>query len=448
MNPGPDSTPLGKTIGKNRRRGPAVFIFLAALLVLLSLFSAGFFLYSAMVVIVLLLLSAGLASSGLLGLHVQRTLSAVEIALGDHVDAFLTIHNDKALSAFQLFWKDHIHKDLDLEGTACFFQTLGPNRKTDFKYRLHSTRRGFFNVGPVVIESGGFFGIVRRFLVSRPVEFITVFPRIVSISKALPQGQRPVHQVPRRRSIFEDPSRFMGMREYRPGDSLRRIHWRATARSQKIQVKLFEPTVLSGILLAVDMGLESYPRTREHPGEIDPLLEKSVTAAASLAEYILAEDQRAGLLSNGGDAAAAYSEDWQGGSFHRLDEALEKTSLSETPNVFRPVEVTPSKGRRQYEQLLTALARLTPGESITLPQLLQRELPRLPRSMVLAVVTPNLDGELTAALQSLKRSGIDTAVIWICEPEDDSTPDSAPPNIPIYRVCDDTDIEQLGGQSL
>ena len=422
--------------------------FLVVVMALLSVFSAGFFLYSAVVVIAVLLLSLGMASTSLLGIDVFRSLSRTEISLGEAADAWLTVHNQKGLPAFWVFWKDHIAPGLDVEGSACHFKTLGSGRKHELKYRLHSTRRGLFRVGPLVMETSGPLGLVRRFLVSQAVDFLTVLPRMVSIGEGLAQGQRPIHQVPRRRSIFEDPSRFMGMRDYRPGDSMRRIHWRATARSGKIQVKLFEPSVLTGVLLAVDMGLASYPYTRTKPKEIDPLLELTVTAAASLGEYVLAGDQQVGLISNGTDAADQYPEDWTGGSFRRLDQALEKAHALSQDTAYQPVEVVPGKGHWQREQLLNALARLVPSASIDLPDLLMTEIPRLPRSLVLMVITPVLSTDLNNVLESLKRSGIETGVIWTRLPEDDHLQGIIPRNIPVYPVRGDADLEQLGGQSL
>jgi uncharacterized protein (DUF58 family) len=425
--------------------------FLVAVLALLSVFSGGFFLYSALVAAGLLLLSILIASFSLVGIDIQRTLSSEEIPLGQSIEVRLTVHNKKGLSAFWVFWKDNVDKALDVEGPACHFKTIGPMGKHELRYRLHSTRRGFFRVGPTIMESSGPFGLVRRFLVSRPVGFVTVLPRVVSISKGLPQGRQPIHQVPRRRSIFEDPSRFMGMRDYRPGDSLRRIHWRATARSGKIQVKLFEPAVLAGALLAVDMGLEAYPRTRAKPRKIDPLLEMTITAAASLGEYILAGDQRLGLVSNGVDAADLYPEDWTGGSFRRLEQAMEETDrgLPEEITSYQPVEMEPAKGFRQQERLLSVLARLMPSASVTLPELLMTDLPRLPHSLVLMVFTPNLTPELTGVLGSLKRSGIETGVVWVRDPEEEQPPRAAlPQDVPVYQISCDADLEQLGGQTL
>ncbi len=423
--------------------------FLALVVGLLSLFSAGFFVYTALVVIGLLILSISLARVSLAGINIRRNVSATEISLGESIDTWLTIQNNKAFPALWVFWQDHIDPALDIEGPSCSFQTLGSSGKEDMKYRLHSTRRGFFRIGPTVIESSGPFGLVRRFLVGPTVDFLTVLPRVVEIGKGLAQGHRPIHQVPRRRSIFEDPSRFMGMRDYRPGDSMRRIHWRATARSGKLQVKLFEPSVLTGVLLAPDMGLDSYPLTRSKKETIDPLLERTITAAASLGHYVLSGDQSVGLISNGTDAAELYPEDWTGGSFQRLDDALEKTKLHVGTEGYHPVQVSPAKGQWQQERLLTALARLIPSDSIGLADLLMTELPRLPRQLVLMVITPRLDGELAIVLGSMKRSGIETGVIWIgSEDEQLTLPERIPHNVPVYIVRNDEDIEALGSQKL
>ena len=220
---------------------------------------------------------------------------------------------------------------------------LGAKEDAELVYRLHSLRRGLFRVGPAVVEASGPFGLVRRFLVDRDVRFLTVLPKSVGLGGGWPLGHRPIHEVPRRRSLFEDPTRFIGTRDYRPGDPLRRVHWRATARSRTIQVKLYEPAVLEGALVAVEMDAEAYPGLDLEAEAGDPLVELTVTAAAAVVEFVLAGDQRAGLLANGSDAAERYG-NWTGGSFRRLDEALEEAAVHRRAAVFRPLEVAPAQG--------------------------------------------------------------------------------------------------------
>jgi len=92
------------------------------------------------------------------------------------------------------------------------------------------------------------------------------------------------------------------------------------------------------------------------------------------------------------------------------------------------------------------LARLTPARSLPLSELLDAELPRLPRSLVLMVVTPRLGGALAGVLQS-RRSGIECALVWTgAEPEREAA--ALPAGIPIYPVAGDADLERLGGRAL
>jgi len=439
-----------KDIRRLRRRQYTIWgIFFISLLVLLSVYTGGFFLYSAVAVAVLLLFSLAISSANLVGIKVQRDLSASEIKWGETVEAKLTVINQKSLSAFWLFWEDYVDKALDVEGPICHFKTLAPNKSHKLPFRIHSTHRGFFKIGPAMVESSGPFGLIQRFLVGQQVDFLTVLPRVVPVEKGLVRGQRPIHQIPKRMSIFEDPSRFLGVREYQPGDSLRRIHWKATARSRTIQVKIFEPAVLLGALLTVDMHPASYLEVTKEKEKVDSLVELAITAAASLGEYIITGDQRVGLLSNGEDAAEQYKEEWKGGIFRRIDQVREYSRMDLRSLTFQPVELAPGKGQPQLEQLHAALARLVFTENYTLPDLLMTELPRLPRSLVLVVITPHIDQALNNALGSLQRSGIETAVVWVRDPEEPFLPEAGiTHNIPVYPVRRDEDLVQLGAISI
>ncbi|MEM7356623.1 MAG: DUF58 domain-containing protein [Acidobacteriota bacterium] len=419
----------------------------AILLGLLSIFSGGLFLYAAIVVGLVLGLSTLLTTLSLRQLEVGRKLSATEIARGDRVEVWLIVHNRKPLPASALLWRDQIEPGLDIEGPTCAYASLAADEKRQLVYHLQSRRRGLFRIGPAVVETSGPFGLIRRFLLDRQARFITVLPRSVGLGAGWPLGHRPIHQVPRRRSLFEDPSRFQGIRDYQPGDSLRRVHWRATARSGKLQVKLFEPAVLQGVLLAVEMN-ESLWRSLgpTDPESADSTEELAVTTAASVAEFVLAGGQTVGLLSNGADAAERYPDDWSGETFRRLEDVLSATETRRKISGFRPLEANPGRGRWQLERLMKMLARLVPAPGIELPELLVAELPRLPRSLVLMIVTPRVDAALAATVASIERSGIEVAVVWVGGTADDAT--AALPRTPVYAVRDEGDLEALGGQRL
>lgn len=439
------------------------------LLALLSLFSGGFFLYAVLVVVGLYVLTLAVVSTSLVGIKLERHVGAgdgkaegqEEIELGRSVAVRLVLENTKELPAPWLFWHDHLDAGLDLEGPACAFRSLPGSGSEELSYRLHSLRRGLFRIGPAVVEASGPFGLVRRFRIVAAPHFLLVLPRGVAIGQGFPLGQRPVHEIPRRRSLFEDPTRFLGIRDYRRGDEYRRIHWRATARAQKLMVKLYEPSVLEGVLVAVEARRAAYPDFDPAAEMGDPLLELTVTAAASVAEFVLGGDQRVGLLTNGADAAERFGDDWGGGSFRRLSEALEEAEGHRKTAAFRPLEVEPAKGGRQLARLRTALARLDLADGPSLPEVLDVELPRLPRSLVLVVVTPELSPALGETLRALRRSGIESAVIWTGAAVHDAAAGDAaagdgvaqavgamPAGVPVHPVAREEDLELVGGIGL
>ncbi len=411
---------------------------------LLWSFSGGFFLIAATAVLTALGLSSFFTVLGALGLDVRRSLSASEIPFGGVAEARLGLRNRKNWPALWLVWRDQIDSGLDVEGMSSEFRSLKGGEIAELRYRLHSTRRGLFRVGPAVVEASDPFGLVRRFIVDRKPRFLTVLPRSLALDRARPLGRRPIHEVPRRRSLFQDPTRFLGVRDYRRGDPLKRIHWRATARTGTLQVKLFEPAVLDGMLLAIEMSSAVLGDPAGGPSAVEEL---AVTAAASLTDLVLGGGQAVALLSNGADAAETFADDWQGGTFRRLDQALAASAPRRKVNAPRPIEVTADKGAWQRDRMQTALARLTRAPGPTLPELLHLELPRLPRSLVLAVLTPRLDDALVGVLGELRRSGIELAVVWIGA-RGQAPPATVPGGIPVYPVADEHGLMALGSRDL
>jgi len=442
-----NATDLRSEVGAERRSLWLRWgLFAAALLGLLSIATGGLFFYAATVVGLMLGMSTLLTSLSIRQLGVERKLSASQITCGEKVEAWLIVHNRKTLPASALLCRDQIEQGLDVEGPTSCFTSLRSDEKQRLAYHLHSTHRGLFRIGPAVVEAAGPFGLIRRFHLHREARFLTVLPKSVEMGKGWPLGHRPIHEVPRRRSLFEDPSRFQGIREYQRGDALKRVHWRATARSGTLQVKLFEPAVLEGALVAVEMGRGAYRSFAKTGEELNDGEELAVVAAASIARFVLGGGQAAGLISNGADAAERYPEDWSGDTFRRLEDVVEATATRRKISGFRPLEGLPGKGRWQLDHLMPLLARLIPAPGPNLPELLISELPRLPRSLVLMIVTPRVDPALAGAVDVLRRAGVEVGILWIASDSKGSAPSVQ--NAPIYAIRNEQDLESLGEQRL
>ena len=73
------------------------------------------------------------------------------------------------------------------------------------------------------------------------VEYVLVYPRIVDLRRTLTLWERPLGASRGRRLIQDDPTRFVGLRDYRPTDPLKHIDWKATARHGKPETRIYEP---------------------------------------------------------------------------------------------------------------------------------------------------------------------------------------------------------------
>ena len=94
------------------------------------------------------------------------------------------------------------------------------------------------------------------------------------------------------RRFIEDPLRLVGARDYVPGDSFRRIHWKATARRRELQTKILDPS--SSNPLAIFLNV----RTSPYLGVNRDVLELAITTAASVAHWGWEAGHPVGLYVN------------------------------------------------------------------------------------------------------------------------------------------------------
>ncbi len=240
------------------------------------------------------------------------------------------------------------------------------------RYEIVFRRRGVYSVGPVRLRGGDLFGMYETSRTLPLSDRLVVFPALLPLPRHEIPSNDPLGERAARRRLYEDPTRPIGVRPYHPEDSLRRIHWPATARTGRLQVKVYQPT--SGRVVVVCLNVATFARHWE--GVDLPLQERLVSAAATLVSQTIEAGFQVGLVSNG---CLSHSD--------------------------RPFRIPPGRSQRQLSILLEALAGVNPVVVAPFERFLLREVPHLPYGASLVVVSAVFTPELGETLLRLKRSG-------------------------------------------
>jgi uncharacterized protein (DUF58 family) len=263
-------------------------------------------------------------------------------------------------------------------------------------YSLMFRQRGVYRVGPVRMQSGDIFGMYDESREDERGEYLTVFPEILPIESLDLPAHDPFGDHRSRRRIFEDPNQPIGVRDYRPEDGFRRVHWPATAHTGELQVKVYQPT--SAEVAVVCMNASTFERNWE--GFYPELFERLISVSATLVDHFIDQGYQVGLISNG---SLAHSD--------------------------RPFNIAPGRSPHQLGRLLQALAGVTPMIMVPFEACLIREMPRVPYGASLLIVTAHVTPELEDTLIRLKRHGRGIRVVSLAT----GTP-RAIPGIPISHI--------------
>jgi uncharacterized protein (DUF58 family) len=247
------------------------------------------------------------------------------------------------------------------------------------RYRIDCTVRGDHLLGPATLRSGDAFGFETREQVQAGQGSLLVYPRMVPIERLGLPAVDPLGERASRDWLLEDPARTVGVREYVRGDSRRRIHWGATARSGALQVRLYEPSTEVRLVICLNVDTLGDGWWRGYDPE---LLELSISVAASVAAWAVDEGRQVGLVANAALARSAGS-----------------------------IGLAPGRDPEQLTAILTLLARALPISTVPFGELLARERRGFPYGATLVVVTPRLDARIGEELRALRAAGHRVAVL-------------------------------------
>ena len=308
----------------------------------------------------------------------QRSDSRPRLAEGESVSMDVLLTAKRRLSTFVL--EEQMPAALGLPARVPI-ATVEAGENVGHSYRFTATRRGAYTLGPLVVKWGDPLGFTQRKLVLAEPYEVLVHPSIELVQ------DRPLTR------LFEDPPirppvskpwphglEFYGMREYAPGDDLRRVVWRAFARTGKLLVRESEQGITDKITIVIDQNRRYHSKTT---ASVSESFEAAVKAAASLGVRHLREGYAVTLEGN----ARRIVPTLRGGNSQMmlLDE-MAKIDLVDAP-------------------LTDAIMRLVSNPS---------------RDNHVVIITPRLDAESTGRLKLLLDRGASVLVavlVWDDEAE-------------------------------
>jgi|GEM_PF-129985 uncharacterized protein (DUF58 family) len=355
------------------------------------------------------------------GVSYRRAFDRTHVFPGEPITMTLTTQNAKQLPLTWLQFYDrtpvppdsgtHINRIMAkiYSETARHYilrtaYTMQSNEQISREMAFIMHKRGFYRLGPVRYRSGDLFTLYMIEHLHDYRERLIVYPQLWPLEELELPAKELFGELKTRRSLFTDPIKTQGIRDYQPQDRFRDVHWKASARRGSLQSKVYDPS--TGMTVVLFLNVATF--AQYWLGIQPELLEKAVSVTASLANYCAQQEWSLGLYANGS-----------------------------VPNSDQPIRVRPGRSPAQLLHVLEALAAVIEIPTGAIEKLMQRESPRLPWAATFVLVTPLITEEMVLGLMNLARAGRRLTMISLAE---DPPPDipgvltyHIPPSLPAFQ---------------
>jgi uncharacterized repeat protein (TIGR01451 family) len=364
--------------------------------------------YSMYALLAVLVVSRFFARTWAENVTAVRECNKLTAGIGETVAVVVTVENRGSVPVAWVLLEDLLPRHalifkpphLGLHGTRVQLTMLKKGGRSSLLYQLDCNRRGYYQIGPLVLETGDLFGLHRRYRVLSEPHFLLVYPEVIPLEGFELASRRPIGEVRMSHRLFEDPTRIAGVRAYQAGDPLNRVHWKATARTGLLHSKVYEPSTVAGATIVLDYHRDSYdPKHEPYRSEL------AITAAASMANAVYQLGQQVGLITNARDAADRIRQEGWDYDLRTRDAARQAAAMLSESDRLAPLVVPTQRGPEQFMRILETLARLELTDGLTLAQLIGETANRMPRDATVIVLVPRVTDQAAIALGNLRRQG-------------------------------------------
>lgn len=369
-------------------------------------------------------------------LRYSRQLSEQRALFGEEITLSLSIENAKLLPLPWLEIEDSVPQALTFTGQRVRI-SLTTNRavlenlfsprwyeRVTRHYTMRCMARGVHTFGPTVLRSGDVFGFQNRQETLANRQYLLVYPLVIPLTRFGLPARYPFgdYQAPRR--LLEDPSRVIGVRDYMYGDDLRRVHWKATARTMQLQSKVYQPTTTYTLVLFLNVMAQLDAWFGFHP----ELTELAICATASVADWALDHGYAVGLYANTVMYMPELATSLSTSDIHSLSTTESTVSTARQGETAREqrvdtvvaeqlkrrrIHLPPASNEEQRKRIMEALARVQSYFGNAIEDVIRTERMRLPAGATVVVVTSTVSEPLLDTLERVRQSGHAVTLLFI-----------------------------------
>jgi len=250
-------------------------------------------------VLALALIAKSISLAVLAKVHCRFSLPQRNFFPLDSAVVSVEIANNKFIPLFWAHLEVPLPQGLDAEEDAgvsdrtatqgiAFDFSLNALSAAKFSPAVICRKRGYYPLKKLIITSGDLFGLYTQTMEFMNDEALVVYPRLYPIKDLDMVSLHPSGGVSFKEQLFHDHTRTMGVRDYCTGDEFRHIHWKASARRDRLQVKVFEPSTTGQLVLF--LPAEEFGNNEE--------LETAICVLAALAHSMVGQGNSVGFISN------------------------------------------------------------------------------------------------------------------------------------------------------
>jgi len=293
------------------------------------------------------------------------------LSVGEQIDKRISVRNLSVIPKTLILATDITTIP---EYTSSFALGLTTKGYRSWRSTDYARQRGVFEMGPIEISTTDLLGIYRATTQHGEIDKIMVYPKIYDLRNFnIGTSQITNEGTSRKKSNILSPH-ASSVREYAYGDSLSRVHWKTTARTNRLMSKEFDVGSSNEVVILNDLDISVQCGRLE-----DSTDELSISVTASLTKSYTDSHTPVGFLSHGNDR----------------------------------YYITPGIGSSHFDRTMQTLAVAKPGNGKKLQQVIAEERNIWFNNSSIIIITPSSETEWVTALSELSQFNTSITVIMV-----------------------------------